>query len=355
MSQFDKNFTGRDNFVLTIGKLLQTAREEQGLTIADIAARLRLSEQYVKDLENEDYSHIGPRIYARGFILNYAKLLGLPTEEVLTALQSSHLPDDNLLVPQVLESASSINIKFRPYGENKRNFSVWFGLIFIVLFVTLVIVWWEGQKKQAYTKITAATKTIDSSIQNSQSNLLGTQTGDKDNAVDSINSNQTNNQAVTENNATTSNNTSTLSSTNENAVNIKPQAQPSTSSAAESPVSPQVTTSASPQQFTGESTGSSNQISPQDDQSNSSTTSPQEPLSSQENLYTPSNNESDDNSLQSQSATSTNNQVSSSSSRSKKAKAKTKKKKKYRRYQGASSNSYRSTSSLQALPVPGEN
>jgi cytoskeleton protein RodZ len=70
---------------LTLGKRLAQARESKKLTIADIAAELRLSKQTIELIENESWSELHGRAYARGYFINYVKYLGLPEDEFLAA------------------------------------------------------------------------------------------------------------------------------------------------------------------------------------------------------------------------------------------------------------------------------
>lgn len=138
----------------TSGYLLQQAREKQKLSHMDVANKLRISEQYVKDLENDDFSHIGARIYARGYILSYSKLLGIGQDEIATAMQISLLPEENLSMQRMMEREKpAINISLKPHGHYRRHFSRWLGGVFAVTLVVLVALWWQNQKKHGDAEI----------------------------------------------------------------------------------------------------------------------------------------------------------------------------------------------------------
>jgi cytoskeletal protein RodZ len=63
-----------------IGQRLIDAREARGLTAADVANKLRIRTMFVDALEREDWQAIGDPIYARGFLKNYARLVGLDVD-----------------------------------------------------------------------------------------------------------------------------------------------------------------------------------------------------------------------------------------------------------------------------------
>src|SRR5579863_1335021 len=63
-----------------IGQRLIDAREARGLTAADVAKKLCIRTMFVDALEHEDWQAIGDPIYARGFLKNYARLVGLDVD-----------------------------------------------------------------------------------------------------------------------------------------------------------------------------------------------------------------------------------------------------------------------------------
>ncbi len=65
-----------------IGQRLIDARDARGLTTADAAKKLHIRTMFVEALEREDWRTIGDAVYARGFLKNYAKLLGLDADEL---------------------------------------------------------------------------------------------------------------------------------------------------------------------------------------------------------------------------------------------------------------------------------
>ena len=71
----------------TVGALLKAAREEAGLTIADVAGHLKLSLPQLQALESDDFEHLPGPVFVRGFARSYARYLHMDEAPLLVALQ----------------------------------------------------------------------------------------------------------------------------------------------------------------------------------------------------------------------------------------------------------------------------
>jgi cytoskeleton protein RodZ len=67
------------------GQRLREAREAAGLSVSDVAARLKMKVRIVEALEAEDWARIGAPVFIRGQLRSYSRLLGLPVEPVQLA------------------------------------------------------------------------------------------------------------------------------------------------------------------------------------------------------------------------------------------------------------------------------
>lgn len=61
-----------------VGERLRDARLEGGLTVADVAGRLRMQLRVVEALEAEDWGRLGAPVFVRGQLRSYLRLLKLP-------------------------------------------------------------------------------------------------------------------------------------------------------------------------------------------------------------------------------------------------------------------------------------
>lgn len=61
-----------------VGERLRAARQQAGLSVADVAGRLRMQVRVVEALEAENWSRLGAQVFVRGQLRSYLRLLGLP-------------------------------------------------------------------------------------------------------------------------------------------------------------------------------------------------------------------------------------------------------------------------------------
>lgn len=73
---------------LTASARLRAAREAQGLTVADVAARTRITLRHVRAVDEGDFASLPGRPYAIGFARSYARAVGLDEGEIATAVRA---------------------------------------------------------------------------------------------------------------------------------------------------------------------------------------------------------------------------------------------------------------------------
>ncbi|NJO18183.1 MAG: helix-turn-helix domain-containing protein [Thioploca sp.] len=71
------------------GAYLSSEREKNKLSVQQVADKLYLDVNLIKALEADNYEQLPPPIFIRGYIRNYAKLLEIPAEPLLTAYERS--------------------------------------------------------------------------------------------------------------------------------------------------------------------------------------------------------------------------------------------------------------------------
>ena len=100
----------------SLGQMFAAERERQGLARADVAQRLHMSAYQIEAIETGDYSRLPRGTFLRGFVRNYAKILGLAPDALLPLLDESgpHDSRPGIVVP-------TQNIRFDPIGERLSN------------------------------------------------------------------------------------------------------------------------------------------------------------------------------------------------------------------------------------------
>jgi cytoskeleton protein RodZ len=69
------------------GAMLAAAREELNLSVSEVARHLKLSPAQVEALEEGAYDRLPGRVFVRGFLRNYAKLLGIDPQPLLRTIE----------------------------------------------------------------------------------------------------------------------------------------------------------------------------------------------------------------------------------------------------------------------------
>jgi cytoskeleton protein RodZ len=73
----------------SVGQILREARGAQGLALENAAIRLHLMQRQIEAMEADDFASLGQPVFARGFVRNYARLLGLAPEGLLARMDGA--------------------------------------------------------------------------------------------------------------------------------------------------------------------------------------------------------------------------------------------------------------------------
>lgn len=82
-----------------VGQRLASARQAKGLSLDYVAEKLKLSLHQVEAIEADDFSHLPAPVFVRGFVRNYARLLEIDPNSLLTALEMEQRPTEQLTAP----------------------------------------------------------------------------------------------------------------------------------------------------------------------------------------------------------------------------------------------------------------
>ena len=110
------------------GGALRLAREKNGLTIQDIASRLKISPKQIIAIESDDFAALPEPTIVRGFIRNYAKLLKIDVEPLLDAYKAI-VPDKS---PYAFAIKPASNMRVSNYEKPKIGRYIWGGFAILV-------------------------------------------------------------------------------------------------------------------------------------------------------------------------------------------------------------------------------
>lgn len=138
----------------SFGRALAAAREARGLTRSDVAAHLRLQLRQVKAIEEEDLAALPEGPFVRGFVRNYARLVDLPAEPLLSLLNAKLRPTEPLQAPASGSKAFS-PIQRLPHEPMAGRLAI--GGAVLALIVFAVFGWWT-MRPQQHTEPAARTE-----------------------------------------------------------------------------------------------------------------------------------------------------------------------------------------------------
>ena len=116
------------------GSRLKSAREAAGLSLDQVAQQLKLAPRQVQALEDEDFAQLPGRTFARGFVRNYARLLNLNGDDLLSRLpDAAHAP---ALEAPALHPTGAMIAELPTASTPKTSFTRW--LIPLVLVACIV-------------------------------------------------------------------------------------------------------------------------------------------------------------------------------------------------------------------------
>ncbi len=113
----------------------------KGLSPDDIAAQLYLRVTLIHDIENENLERLPPPPFITGYLRNYARLVGVPCEQVVYACEANSSGGGSM--PTLANVSSDEEM-----GGRRTPVKALTAFIVLVLMV-LVSVWWLGQEKPA--------------------------------------------------------------------------------------------------------------------------------------------------------------------------------------------------------------
>ena len=111
----------------SVGASLRAAREERGLSIAEVAQSLKFAPRQIEALEQDRFDLLPGGTFVRGMVRSYARLLKLAPEQMLEGMADRfQAPDANTLAARYSQPV--------PFSDNaRRSTFVYLGLSLAVL------------------------------------------------------------------------------------------------------------------------------------------------------------------------------------------------------------------------------
>lgn len=121
---------------VSIGALLINARNAAALSQADIAEQINLPKRIIQALETDDFDNLPESTYIRGYLRNYARVVGINDEGLVKLYADQHYNEP------VVE----------PSRRSKQSYDpaiLWSTAAVLSILVGLVITWWFDSNQVA--------------------------------------------------------------------------------------------------------------------------------------------------------------------------------------------------------------
>jgi len=146
------------SLVVSVGQQLRVAREARGLSVADVSKAIKLGPRQVVAIEADDWPSLPCTTIIRGFVRNYARLLELNPDLLMSALDNLKMPE----APELeLSVGSPVNIPQEGKVDRREYVRVLSGLIVLVLAVLAYFFLPQDVLNSALSALKAATQSHD--------------------------------------------------------------------------------------------------------------------------------------------------------------------------------------------------
>ena len=131
----------REDSARAIGEVLGDRRRSLGLSLDDVALKLKFMPRQIEALEAGRFERLAGPTFTRGMIRSYARALDIDPEPLL-----AHLP---ALAPSVDSLAEFVKSKPIPITDGMRGVNLVYAAFSLVIVAVIVAVVWEWQSERS--------------------------------------------------------------------------------------------------------------------------------------------------------------------------------------------------------------
>jgi cytoskeleton protein RodZ len=151
------DFRGRElPLMIPVGDTLRRARLKRNLQLEEISNELKIPTRLLEAIENDQYDKLPGGVFAKSFVRQYARLLGLDEEEIAGRMQQAMgAGEETSQFPErpKLGSGAPIQVpkvdKWETVGDRRFRWSGWFSavvLVAVMLVCSAVYAWLQRPK-----------------------------------------------------------------------------------------------------------------------------------------------------------------------------------------------------------------
>ncbi|PKI12895.1 RodZ domain-containing protein [Colwellia sp. 12G3] len=137
-----------DMEMVSPGTMLREAREALSLSQEHIASKLNFKVGIVKNIEDDTFDPLMPVTFNRGYLVNYAKLVGVEVEDVLASYDA--------LDAATIQRTEMLSFSRETAKQAEHSRVMWLSYLIVAVLVGLTILWWQQESRQQETDTSKA-------------------------------------------------------------------------------------------------------------------------------------------------------------------------------------------------------
>lgn len=157
------------------GQQLACARQAHQMTQEEVAQKLCLSLQLVRDIERDEYKQKINAVFLRGYLRSYARLVGLLPDQVVRAFDGLYLQETQKVPTSTSQAQVTVlcDAKVKLPGKKIK----WASYLMCLILILLAIVWWHDYAKMQKKAVafTSENSSLSSSSNTEQSQPIDIQ------------------------------------------------------------------------------------------------------------------------------------------------------------------------------------
>lgn len=119
---------------MNIGKILKDAREEQSMSLDEVANKTKIRKKFLIAIENNDFDEINGEVYVKAFIRGYSNAIGINAEPLIKAYEDTLNRNKE---EEEKNKDKNTNYNYKQLTKGKRNkFRL---LIYIILILAIIL------------------------------------------------------------------------------------------------------------------------------------------------------------------------------------------------------------------------
>jgi cytoskeleton protein RodZ len=153
--------------MIPVGDTLRRTRLKRNLQLEEISNELKISTRLLQAIENDQYDKLPGGVFAKSFVRQYARLLGLDEEEIAGRMQQAMGPGEDIQqVPERQKPGGVAPIqvpkvdKWETVGDKRFRWSGWLSavvLVLVMLVCSAVYTWMQRPKAPVNAQASPAT------------------------------------------------------------------------------------------------------------------------------------------------------------------------------------------------------